>query len=151
MQVPPVGLPGDVGRPYDRGVTSATMTVLFDGDCRFCTRSAHDIQRRFGRDRVAIRNFQEPGALDAYSGVTHEAAMKRLHVVRQDGRVFAGAEAVARLVAGVRFIGWLAFVYYVPGLRQLADLAYSYIAKHRYKLFGKTERCDGGTCHLHGA
>ena len=70
------------------------MTVLFDGDCRFFTRSAHDLQRRFGRDRIALRNFQEPGALDAYPGVTFDAAMKRLHVVAHDGRVFAGADAI---------------------------------------------------------
>jgi predicted DCC family thiol-disulfide oxidoreductase YuxK len=126
------------------------MIVLFDGDCRFCTRTAHDIQRRFGRDRIALRNFQEPGALDAYPGVAFDAAMKKLHVVAPGGRVFAGAEALARLVAGVRLVGWLAYVYYVPGIRQLADLAYALVAKHRYRLFGRTERCDGGTCHLHG-
>lgn len=127
------------------------MTVLYDGDCRFCTRSAHDIRRRFGHERIALRNFQEPGALDAYPGVTFDAAMKRLHVVAADGRVYGGAEAVARLVAGVRFVGWVAYVYYVPGIRQLADVLYAYVAKNRYKLFGKTETCDGGTCHLHGA
>jgi predicted DCC family thiol-disulfide oxidoreductase YuxK len=126
------------------------MTVLFDGDCRFCTQSAHDVQRRFGRERIALRNFQEPGVLDAYPAVTHEAAMKKMHVVTGGGRVFAGAEAVARIVAGVRFVGWLAYVYYVPGIRQLADLAYALVAQHRYRLFGRTERCEGGTCHLHG-
>jgi predicted DCC family thiol-disulfide oxidoreductase YuxK len=126
------------------------MTVLYDGDCRFCTRSAHGIQRRFGRDRIAIANFQTPGVLEAHPGVTHEAAMKKMQVVRADGRVFAGAEAVARLVAGVRFVGWLAYAYYVPGLRQLADLVYAFIARHRYRLFGRAEPCESGTCHLHG-
>jgi len=42
-------------------VTTGVMTVLYDGDCRFCTRSAHGIQRRFGRARVALKNFQEAG------------------------------------------------------------------------------------------
>jgi predicted DCC family thiol-disulfide oxidoreductase YuxK len=127
------------------------MTVLYDGDCRFCTRSAHGIQRRFGRERVALKNFQEPAALEPYPSVTRDAAMKKMHVVLPDGRIFAGAAAVARIVASVRFIGWLAYVYYVPGIRQLADLAYSLVARYRYKLFGRTEACDGGTCHLHGA
>jgi predicted DCC family thiol-disulfide oxidoreductase YuxK len=127
------------------------MTVLYDGDCRFCTRSAHGIQHRFGRDRVALANFQAPGVLEAHPGVTHAAAMKKMHVVLPDGRVVAGAEAVARLAAAhVRFVGWLAWLYYVPGLRQLADLAYALIARFRYRLFGRTEPCEGGTCHLHG-
>ncbi len=139
------------GAPYDPLVSTGVMTVLYDGDCRFCTRSAHGIQKRFGRARVALRNFQEPGALEPYPGVTHEAAMKKMHVVMADGRVYAGAEAFARIVASVPVVGWLAFAYYIPGVKQLADLGYALVAKYRYKLFGRTEACDGGTCHLHGA
>ncbi len=127
------------------------MTLLYDGDCRFCTRSAHTIQRRFGRARVSLRNFQEPGGLEAYPSITHEAAMKKMHLVRGDGRIFAGAEAFARIAATVPVLGWLAWLYYVPGIRQLADLGYALIAKYRYRLFGRTQPCDGGTCHLHGA
>jgi len=129
-------------------VTQARLTALYDGDCRFCTRSARDLQRRFGKDRLAVRNFHEPGVLDE-TGVARDAAMKRLHVVTDAGRVYAGAEAIARIVASVPLVGWLAYVYYVPGLRQLAELVYGVIAKNRYRLFGKTEACDGGTCHLH--
>ncbi len=75
--------------------------------------------------------------------------MVRMHVVRPDGRVFAGAEAVMRAIARVPVLGWPAFVYYVPGIRQLAELVYRYVAKNRYRLFGRVESCDGGTCHLH--
>jgi predicted DCC family thiol-disulfide oxidoreductase YuxK len=129
-------------------VALGRLTALYDGDCRFCTRSVKDLQRRFGADRIAVRNFQEPGVLEEV-GVTREAAMKRLHVVTDAGRVFAGAEAIARLVTGVPLVGWLAYVYYVPGLRQLAELVYGLVAKNRYRLFGRQESCEGGTCHLH--
>jgi predicted DCC family thiol-disulfide oxidoreductase YuxK len=126
------------------------MTMLYDGDCRFCTRSAHVIQRRFGRAGVALRNFQEAGALDAYPAITHDAAMKRMHVVLGDGSVHAGAAAAARIAMTVPVVGWLAYLYYVPGLRQLADLGYALVARYRYRLLGRTEVCEGGTCHLHG-
>jgi predicted DCC family thiol-disulfide oxidoreductase YuxK len=130
---------------------SSAMTVLYDGDCRFCTRSAHTIQRRFGRAQVSLRNFQAPGGLDPYPSITHDAAMKKMHLVLGDGRIFAGAEAFARILATVPVLGWLAWLYYVPGIRQLADLGYALVAKYRYRLFGRTQACDGGTCHLHGA
>jgi len=126
-----------------------SLTVLYDGACLFCTRSAQGIQRRFGRGRVALVDFQEPGALDAYPAVTHAAAMKRMHVVTGEGRVFAGAAAVARVVASVPVVGWLAYAYYVPGIRQLADLTYALVARYRYRLSGRAGDCDGGTCHLH--
>jgi predicted DCC family thiol-disulfide oxidoreductase YuxK len=127
------------------------MIVLFDGHCRFCTRSAKAIARRFGTDKVTTRDFQEPEVLADYPGVTHEACMKRIHLVTPEGRVFAGAEAFARLFATVRIVGPVAFLYYVPGLRQLAELTYTLVARARYRLFGRTQQCDGGTCHLHGA
>jgi predicted DCC family thiol-disulfide oxidoreductase YuxK len=140
-------------RPYVIGVSlvhiASPMIVLFDGSCRFCTRSAHSLRRTFG-SRLVLKNFQEQGALDPYPSVTHEAAMKRMHVVLPDGRVFGGAEAFARIVAeSVPVIGWVAYVYYVPGIRQLADWTYDFVARNRYRLMGKTEACDGGTCHLH--
>ena len=130
------------------------MTVVYDGACAFCTSSAVGLQRRFGPDRVSLLDLQEPGAMAAHPalrGVTPEAAMQRMHVVLPDGRVFAGAEAVARVVASAGWVGRLAFVYYVPGVRQIADAGYRFVARHRYRLFGRTHRCDGGTCEAHGA
>jgi predicted DCC family thiol-disulfide oxidoreductase YuxK len=126
------------------------ITVLYDGDCRFCTRSARQIEKRLGRTNVSLRNFQEPGALNPYPGVSHDACMEKMHVVTAAGSVFAGAEAFARIVATLPVVGWLAWLYYVPGLRQLADLTYAAIARHRYRLFGRSEACATGTCHLHG-
>jgi predicted DCC family thiol-disulfide oxidoreductase YuxK len=127
------------------------MTVVYDGACAFCTSSAVGLQRRFGPDRVTLLDLQAPGALEGLSsarGVTlpREAAMQRMHVVLPDGRVFAGAEAIARVLASVRGVGWLAFGYYVPGVRQAAEAAYRFVARHRYRLFGRRHRCEGGAC-----
>jgi predicted DCC family thiol-disulfide oxidoreductase YuxK len=124
------------------------LIALYDGACRFCAREAKRLAR-LGGDRLETRSFQAPGALDAFPGLTHDACMKRLHVVAPDGAVFTGAEAFARIVATVPIVGALAYGYYVPGVRQLSEWAYDRFAKNRYR-FGKTdEACDGGTCHLH--
>ena len=72
-----------------------------------------------------------------------------LHVVRPDGRVYAGAEAVARSIMLIPVAGWFALLYYVPGVRQLAEIGYRIVAKNRYRIAGRTEECDGGTCSLH--
>jgi predicted DCC family thiol-disulfide oxidoreductase YuxK len=127
------------------------MIVLFDGRCRLCARSARALQRRFGPARLELEDLQQPGVLERHPSVTREAAMRRMHLVLPDGRVFGGAEAFARLLSTVRGVGWLAYLYYLPGVRQLADLAYALVARYRYRLFGRAEACDGGTCHLHGA
>jgi predicted DCC family thiol-disulfide oxidoreductase YuxK len=135
------------------------ITVLYDGACPFCTSSAQALVRRLGHERVVVRDFQEPGVLAAHPGITRDAAMRKMHVVLPDGRVFAGAEGAARIALRLRFFGWLAMAYYLPGVRQLANLAYTLVARHRYRLFGRRssdarssgQTCDGDTCHLHGA
>jgi predicted DCC family thiol-disulfide oxidoreductase YuxK len=136
------------GRTRAPGGTQLIM--LFDGHCRFCTGSAKKLARMVGPALVKTINFQDEGVLESYPGVSYDACMKKLHVISPDGRVYSGAGAVARLFRTFRFIGWMTYVYYVPGIRQLVDLNYWLVAKYRYKLFGKTQQCDGGTCHLHG-
>ena len=133
-----------------RAPGGSRLIVLFDGNCRFCTKSAKTLARRFGPAKVAAVNFQDAGVLDAYPGVTYDACMEKMHVIDPEGRVYAGAAAFARVLRTVPVLGVLAYLYYLPGLRQLAEIAYTFVAKNRYKLFGKTEPCDpGGTCHLH--
>ncbi len=129
--------------------SSAPLTVLFDGACPFCTRSALAVRRIFGQKRVHLLDFQRPEALLSYPQLNHDALMKKMHVVMPDGRAFAGAEAFAQIVVQVPAIGWLGWLYYVPGLRQAADGVYALVAKYRYRVFGRTEGCNDDVCKLH--
>jgi hypothetical protein len=47
-----------------------------------------------------------------------------MHLVDTHGRVFVGAEAAVRSLASRPVLGRLALVYYVPGVRLLADTVY---------------------------
>jgi predicted DCC family thiol-disulfide oxidoreductase YuxK len=135
-------------------VSPGPITVLYDGACAFCTSSAQALARRLGPGRVQTRDFQLPGVLDGYPGITREAAMRRMHAVLPDGRVFAGAEAAARVASRLRPLGWLAWLYYVPGVRQLANLAYTQVARHRYRIVRRRApgvACEGDACRVHGA
>ena len=125
------------------------LIALYDGHCRFCTQQAKRLRRIVGPNKLETRSFQEPGALEAFPGVSFDACMKRMHVVTPEGRVYAGMESVARLVATVPILGLFAYLYYVPGIRQLSELLYRLIARYRYRLAGKTACDPGGTCHLH--
>jgi predicted DCC family thiol-disulfide oxidoreductase YuxK len=125
--------------------------ALYDGHCRFCTKQARQLEKLVGAKRVELVSFQDEGVLGRFPGVTHEACMQRMHVVRPDGRVFAAAEAVARAITLLPVVGWVGFLYYVPGLRQLAELGYRIVAKNRYRIAGRSgaDECDGESCSLH--
>lgn len=120
--------------------------VLYDGNCQFCTAQAKRLQRWAG-DAITPRSFQGAGALDDLPGITHEACMEAMIHVAPDGRVHRGVEAIVRAVATRRPLGLAAYGYYLPGVRLAADVAYSLIAKNRYRLAAKD--CPDGACALH--
>jgi predicted DCC family thiol-disulfide oxidoreductase YuxK len=127
------------------------FVVLYDGHCKLCTRGARRLTA-LGRARaVEAVDFQQPGALARFPGLTYEACMKAMYLVAPDGRLFRGFEAVVRAVATRPLLGIFVSAYYLPGIRQLCDRLYAWVAANRYRLFGKTvvDECAGGTCALH--
>jgi predicted DCC family thiol-disulfide oxidoreductase YuxK len=121
--------------------------LIYDGLCKFCTAGARRFVGWMGRVQVELVDFQRPGALDRFPGLTHADCMQAMQLVTPEGRLFQGAEAIARALATRRIVGALAYLYYLPGLRQLLDWLYARVAANRYRIMGK---CSEGTCALHG-
>ncbi len=121
--------------------------VLYDGHCVFCRGSVDRLKRLVPKADVDYRSFREPGALDAFPGVTIDRCERAMQLVRRDGRVFEGMESIVRLVS-TRPLGRVALTYYVPGIRQLADFGYSIVARNRFRIRGRVE-CTDGTCGWH--
>jgi protein-S-isoprenylcysteine O-methyltransferase Ste14/predicted DCC family thiol-disulfide oxidoreductase YuxK len=133
-------------RPPGRNV------VLYDGFCKFCTAGAKQLAALARPGAVELVSFQDPGVLDRFPGISHDACMQQMYLVTADGRTFGGFEAAVRAVATRPVIGWIAYGYYLPGVRLLFDLIYALIAANRYRLMGKAVAagdCDGGTCAVH--
>ncbi|HLL55649.1 MAG TPA: DUF393 domain-containing protein [Myxococcaceae bacterium] len=126
--------------------TPGKDVLLYDGHCRLCVGGAKAFKKLMPAEKVALRNFREPGVLEQYPQLTLERCEKGMQLIRPDGRHFEGAEAV---VQGLRYRWWgkAAFVYYVPGLRQLVNRVYGLIAKYRFKILGRT--CDSEACAIH--
>ena len=124
-------------------------SIIFDGDCGFCTRSV-----RFGQSldwlktlRWLPRFSEEAKKL----GVPLEASERALQMV-QSGKVYSGWRALKRMA--IRFpLFWIvsaALVWLTPwsalvialGLSPLANLAgdpvYAWIARNRMRISGST-------------
>jgi len=128
------------------------FVMLYDGHCRFCTAGARRLEAWMRPGSVERVDFQQPGALERFPGLTYEKCMERLHLVTPDGRVFGGVEAIVRAVMTRPIVGKVGLLYFVPGLRWLLDGLYRMIAANRYRLMGRAVaagQCDGGTCALH--
>jgi predicted DCC family thiol-disulfide oxidoreductase YuxK len=113
---------------------------------------AKRLQRLARPGAIELVNFQEPGALDRFPGISHEACMRQMYLVAPDGRVVGGFEAAVQALATRPGVGWLAYGYYLPGVRLVCDLIYALIAANRYRIMGRAVaagECEGGACALH--
>lgn len=59
----------------------------------------------------------------------------------RNGRLFGGAEAVNQ---ALRYCWWakpFTYLYDIPGIQQLEDWSYQWVANNRYRLPGSTPSC----------
>lgn len=121
-------------------------TLIFDGDCGFCTRSA-EVARRVSRGRFDTTPWQEVDL--PLLGLTPEQCTDAVQFVADgpDGapEARAGHRAIA---AALRTAGgpWVvpAAVLTAPGIDTLAARVYDWVAAHRYQLPGGTPACTVG-------
>ncbi|MBR7836673.1 DUF393 domain-containing protein [Actinospica durhamensis] len=122
--------------------TLGVPTLVFDGDCAFCTSSVHFAQRHC-RPAVRFVPWQELD-LEA-NGLTYDqvtTAVRWLAPDRADGRIPAGAAAVGRVLLRSRW-PWRGFgaVLLIPPFSWLGAGAYKLIAANRQRLPGGTPAC----------
>ena len=128
----------------------APSYLLFDGHCRLCTAGSRRMLRLARPGAVELLDFQEPGVLARFPGLSHAECMREMKLVTPGGRVFGGVEAIVRVLATRGVLGSWACLYYIPGLRQIADAAYVRVARNRYRFLGRTD-CASEGCALHAS
>ena len=123
--------------------------VIYDGQCRFCVAQAERLQR-IARGRIRLRPCGDEVERD-YPGVTTPDCLREMKFIAADGRVSGGADAVVlSLVQGRSFGALLLPLYRLGIIRGVARIAYRFIARNRYRFFGRTgAACDNDRCAIH--
>ena len=124
------------------------MTFLFDGHCRLCVRGGRLMSRLARAGAVDLVDFQAPGALDGFPGITHADCMRAAQLVTAGGHVASGLEAIVHALATRPLFRTVTWIYFVPGLRRVADALYDRVARNRYRFMGRAD-CDSEACSLH--
>lgn len=118
-------------------------TLVYDGDCTFCTASANWISRRWPEERV-------PAAIPWQRFSPDEIAEMHLSLDELtraawwiDGdRREEGSRAVARaLVAAGGLWAVAGWILLAPPISWVAPLGYRVVARHRHRLPGGTPAC----------
>jgi predicted DCC family thiol-disulfide oxidoreductase YuxK len=117
--------------------------LIFDGDCAFCTSSAHWLARRLHRrsgpnPRLIPWQFSDLTAL----GTTAERAQSEALWVGTDGTIYGGAAAFAQWLefrGGAYTVA--GYLMDLPAVRTLAAAVYRVIAKNRHRMPGGSPAC----------
>lgn len=112
--------------------------LVFDGDCGFCTTSAHAGQRWLRLEHVEPWQCLDLDAL----GLTERECATTVQWVDEAGDI---ASAEMAVIASLRHAGgaWAMFgrIMNLPVVRQLAGLFYRLVATYRHRLPGGTSAC----------
>ena len=119
--------------------------LIYDGDCGFCTQSARRVARRDRRHVITVLPWQTAGLLAA-TGLSEDQVNAAAWYVDVQGRQHRGAAAVNAALAALGGVYRpLSLLYRLPGLRQIEDAVYAWVARNRHRLPGSTEACERPT------
>ncbi len=114
--------------------------VIFDGHCVLCSRSVEIVLRydRAGRYRLLAAQSALGRALYVHYGLDPENYETNILLI--DGVALFKAEGLIRMAMGLGLPWSLAGILRVLP-RRLADALYEWLARNRFRLFGRRETC----------
>lgn len=115
-------------------------TLIFDGECGFCTRSRNLLARLDRHHRVSTVPLQGRGVAEN-AGVSRQRLAESVYWLDDDGSRCWGAEAANAAICAAIGSPVLLRLYRLPGIRPLQDAIYRWVAANRHRLPGTTPWC----------
>jgi predicted DCC family thiol-disulfide oxidoreductase YuxK len=109
-------------------------TVVFDGDCKVCTKLTRVLHKWDSTQQLEIVSSQQPGVQARFPWIPARAYVEALQLVAEDGTTWQGSAAIEQLLNVLPRGRWIAWVFKIPFARTLADRFYKWFARNRYKM-----------------
>jgi len=120
----------------------ASPVIVYDGVCLLCSRWVRFLLQRDhqGHYRFASMQSETGRNLLQTHGLDPDSPFSMLLV--EGGKGYTDTTAIARVLRGLPHRRW----HWLGGLMlwvplALRDAAYRFIARHRYRLFGRSDQC----------
>lgn len=114
--------------------------VLFDGVCNFCNSSINFVIERDSKGYFKFAPLQSEAGEELIAKHGIDTAETDSVILVEDGKAYTHSSAalkIARHLDGIWKLGYWMII--VP--RPLRDVVYRFIARHRYRLWGKRDAC----------
>ncbi len=126
--------------------------IFFDGVCNLCNGFVNFIIDRDRKGLFKFSSLQSDAArelLAAYPDIITGDDPESVVLLTGDGRVFSESDAVLE-IAGLMGGVWPAFKAFKVFPRGFRDAVYRWVARNRYRWFGKRDVCRMPTPELKG-
>lgn len=113
--------------------------ILYDGYCELCARSIRFIVKNetlCSFTYIPLQSEEGKGILKQHK-IEHVSDNTFVYI--ENDKAFLKSTAALMVCKQIKKLRWMRIFIYVPQL--IRDLIYSFIAKYRYKLFGKNDDC----------
>jgi predicted DCC family thiol-disulfide oxidoreductase YuxK len=122
------------------GLSQEAPLVLFDGECNLCNGAVQFLLRRDVRARLHFASLQSRAAQDALAAAPPRGPLPDSIAFVHRGRVRVKSGAALAIARQLPF-PWplLAVFWLVP--YPLRDFVYDFIARRRYRWFGRRDQC----------
>ena len=132
-------------------VEQATI-ILFDGACNLCSGAVRFVIARDPHAQCRFASLQSDAARAACAKVGYDlpaSATPSTIVVIEGGRALERSDAVLAIARRMRF-PWPVLGVFGVLPRGLRDVLYGFVARHRYRWFGRSDACMAPTSELRG-
>jgi len=117
------------------------IVLLFDGSCHFCTACAELLRLLNWRHCLQCLPFQAPDVPQSY-GLTVAQCEQTAWAISADGHVYQGAQAVSAALDAIVPLPFFLFLYRFPGIKQMEDKVYAWVANNRRFFPGIRPYCE---------
>lgn len=118
-----------------------TGVLFFDGGCGMCTRARNLLVRWDRTGDLQTEPYQRAGTAQRL-GITDERMTDSVWWLDSTGQVYGAAEACNAALSVALGTRLPLRIYRLPGMRQLQEMMYRWVATHRYKFPGTTPYCQ---------
>ncbi len=115
--------------------------ILFDGVCNLCNGSVQFVLKHDAKKHFLFASLQSDAATNILLQLNRKSFKNYDSIILvENGEVFIKSTAALRIAK--KLTGLISFFYvFIIVPKPLRDLVYDYIAKNRYKWFGKKSQC----------
>jgi predicted DCC family thiol-disulfide oxidoreductase YuxK len=113
--------------------------ILYDGVCIFCSRWVRFVIARDAQRRFRLTPIQSDYGTRLAQAFGIDPADPDTNAVIHGGVAYFKSDAALTVLSSLPGWGWVRVLFWVP--KPLRDFVYNLVARNRYRIFGKYDRC----------